>query len=528
MSTAPSQITVSPRQLRLIFVGLMLSVLLASLDQTVVTTALPTIVGDVGGLNHLSWIVTAYLLASTVSAPLYGKLGDLYGRKKLFHAAIGIFVVGSLLCGAAQNMPELILFRALQGLGAGGLAVGPQAIIADIIPPAERGRYSGLMGSVYALASVLGPLVGGLFTDRLSWRWVFYINLPVGVFTVIVIALVLPASTARRRQRVDWAGTALLGAAAASLILLLTWGGSEYAWTSPVIVGLLTATVVLAAAFVAVETRVPEPVLPLRLFRSSVFDISILGTAVITMAMLGLITFIPLFLQTVQRISPTLSGFETAPIVTTMLVCTIWAGRRVARTGRYRSYPIAGAVLLIAGSGTVALFGTRLDAPYWHTAIGMVLFGAGVGLATVVYVLTVQNSVPHGDIGAATASMAFFRSMGGAVGIAIFGGIFAHRLGTTLGNADSPRGIDAAHVTPAQLGRLKATSPSVYEHFVHAFDDALHPVFWAVVPMGVVALLLALFLKEVPLRTSRGAPTDQGPPTHQGADSGSFTEVVGG
>jgi EmrB/QacA subfamily drug resistance transporter len=503
-----SDIAVATKQLRLIFAGLMLGVLLASLDQTVVATALPTIVGDLGGLNHLSWVVTSYLLASTVSAPLYGKLGDLYGRKIIFQIGIVIFIVGSLLCGLSQSMFQLIAFRALQGLGAGGVVVGPQAIIADIIPPAERGRYSGLMGSVYALASVLGPLIGGVFTDTLSWRWVFIINLPLGAFTFIVIGIALPASKKAAQQQIDYLGTALLGGAAAALILLLTWGGSEYGWTSPVILGLLFTSAALLIAFVKVEERVPEPLIPLRLFKSSVFTVSVISVATITLAMLGTTTFLPLLVQTVRGVSPLMSGFETAPIVGFMLVSTIWVGRRIAATGRYHVFPLIGGVLMVLGSTGIAMFGTGTDTPYWQSAIGMGLFGAGVGFSTVVYVLTVQNAVATKDLGVATSTASFGRAIGGSIGVAVFGGLFTHRLNSAMPSKKALEGIDPTKVTPAQLGHLQHQSPDAYDAFVRAFDHALQGVFWAVIPFTLIALGLAFRLKEEPLRRVRHVATE--------------------
>ena len=502
----PTDLSVSSRQLKLIFVGLMMGVLLASLDQTVVITALPTIVGDLGGLNHLSWVVTSYLLAGTVVTPLYGKFGDMYGRKTFFQLAVAIFIVGSLLCGVAQNMGELILFRAVQGLGAGGLTVGPQAIIGDLIPPADRGRYSGLMASVYAVASVIGPLVGGFFTDTLSWRWVFYINLPLGLLTIVVVSVVLPASRGGGIHTIDYAGIAVLTAAASALILLLTWGGTEYAWSSPVIVLLGAATIALGCILIGVERRAAEPVMPPQVFRIGAFDVAAAANAVTSLLMVGMITFLPLYLQTVHLVSPTMSGVETAPVVVFLLACSIFAGRRAANRGKYKAYPVIGSVLMLLAAVLIEFTGTGVTTPYWRTAIGMALLGAGLGLATTIYVLATQNSVPYKDMGAAIATASFARAIFGAMGVAIFGEIFASRLaGQLKGPGLSGLRASALHLTPAELLNLRRTQPAVYERFLRAFSHALHSVFLASVPVGVVALVLALMLKEIPLRRTTGS-----------------------
>ena len=485
----------------------MLGVLLASLDQTVVATALPTIVGNIGGLNHLSWIVTSYLLAGTVVTPLYGKFGDMYGRKTFLQIGVFIFIVGSLGCGISQNIGELIVFRAVQGLGAGGLTVGPQAIIGDLVPPAERGRYAGVMASVFAVASVLGPLVGGFFTDSLSWRWVFYINLPLGLATMAVVALVLPASRGRADHRIDYAGIALLTTSASTLILLLTWGGTEYAWDSVEIILLGVATIGLGLALVSAERRAAEPVIPPQLFRSGTFKTAATANALVSLIMVGMITFLPLYLQTVHLVSPTLSGFETAPVVVFLLACSIFGGRRVAKTGRYKAYPVVGSALIVLALALIGYTGTGLTTPYWHTAIGMALLGAGLGLATTIYVLAVQNSVPYRDMGAAIATSSFARAIFGAMGVAIFGQIYARRLTEQLkGTVGGLAGIhaNALHLTPAQLLRLRRTQPIAYQRFLEAFSHALHSVFVASIPVGVLALVLAAMLKELPLRRTAG------------------------
>ncbi|HET6910613.1 MAG TPA: MDR family MFS transporter [Mycobacteriales bacterium] len=511
--SAPSAILISKRQLRLVFAGLMLGMFLAALDQTIVSTALPTIVGDLGGLNHLSWVVTSYMLASTVSTPLYGKLGDLYGRKKLFQAAIVIFMAGSILAGLSQNMTELIAFRAVQGLGAGGLMVGAQAIIGDIVPPAERGRYMGVIGSVFAVSSVIGPLLGGFFTDSLTWRWVFYINLPVGVIALFVVALALHTPKVTIQHQIDYLGAAVLTAAATSVILMLTWGGTQYAWGSPTVVGLGVATVVLLIAFVMVERRAAEPVLPLRLFNDSIFRVSSTASTIVGFAMFGAMTFLPLFLQTVHLVSPTLSGLQLLPIMVFVLSMSIWSGRRISKKGRYRPYPIAGTIIFTLGFLGLAEFGLGLTTPYWRTAIFMAMIGAGLGLTMQVLVLSVQNSVDYKDLGVATSAATFFRSIGGSLGVAVFGEIFANRLAAAL-----PAQLRAAQahsggvqsLTPAQLKEMKRIAPVQFEQLLHAFNHALHIVFIAGVPFAAFAVICALMLREVPLRrtTGRGPGVD--------------------
>jgi len=510
----PSGITISKRQLVLVFAGLMLGMFLAALDQTIVSTALPTIVGDLGGLNHLSWVVTSYMLASTVSTPLYGKLGDLYGRKKLFQAAIVIFMVGSILSGLSQNMGELIGFRALQGLGAGGLMVGAQAIIGDVVPPAERGRYMGIIGSVFAVSSVIGPLLGGLFTQQLSWRWVFYINLPVGAVALFVVGLALHTPKVVVQHKIDYLGAAVLSLAATSLILMLTWGGTQYAWGSSVIIGLGALTAVTTAAFVYIERTAAEPVLPMRLFRDSIFRVSSAASAIVGFAMFGAMTFLPLFLQTVHLVSPTLSGLELLPIMVFVLTMSIWSGRRIAKKGRYRPYPIAVTIILTIGFFGLAQYGITLTAPYWHTAIFMAMVGGGLGLTMQVLVLSVQNSVDYRDLGVATSAATFFRSIGGSLGVAVFGEIFASRfaaaLPAELRNSPQLAGGGGMHLTPAQLKQMKHVAPVQFDQLMHALNHALHIVFMASVPFAAVCIVLALLLREVPLRrtTGRGPAMD--------------------
>jgi EmrB/QacA subfamily drug resistance transporter len=521
MNAATGPAGLSQRQIRLVFGGLMLGMLLAALDQTIVATALPTIVGDLGGLNHLSWVVTAYLLASTVSTPLWGKLGDLYGRKSFFQAAIVIFLIGSALSGLSQNLNELIAFRALQGLGAGGLIVGAQAIIGDIVPPRDRGRYTGLIGAVFAVSSVAGPLLGGFFTDGPGWRWVFYINLPIGAIALVVVAAVLHAKvTTRVEHKIDYLGASILSGAVVALILMLTWGGTTYAWASATIIGLGLAMLVLFAIFIAVERRASEPIVPLHLFTNKVFRIAFATGAIVGFAMFGALTFLPLFLQVVHGASATSSGLQLVPIMVSVLVMAIASGRRISATGTYRRFPIAGTAMV-----TLALFllsHLSVNTPFWQTAIYMVVLGAGLGLTMQVLLLAAQNSVPYAQLGVATSIATFSRSVGGSIGVAVFGTVFNNRLAANL-----PK-----HVPAGPLAKLHGASvtanPEAVKHLPVAvrtglriaFSDSLHVVYLAAVPFAVLAFLLALRLREVPLRTGMGPAASQpdGDPGNQPTD----------
>jgi EmrB/QacA subfamily drug resistance transporter len=490
----------------MVFIALMLGMFLAALDQTIVSTALPTIVGDLGGLNHLSWVVTSYLLASTVSTPIYGKLGDMMGRKPVFLAAILIFLAGSMLAGLSQTMGQLIGFRALQGIGAGGLMVGAQAIIADIVPPRERGRYMGLIGSVFAVASVAGPLLGGFLVDNLSWRWVFYVNLPVGAVAVPIVVRRLHLHTPHVRHKIDVLGATLLTGAVSSLILLTTWGGNEYAWGSRTIIGLAIVGVGLLAIFIWWERRAEEPILPLPLFRSRVFGVANAMGFTIGMAMFGAIVFIPLFLQLVYGASPTSSGLRMLPLMAGLLVAAVLSGRIISRIGRYKAFPIAGTAVLVVGMYLLSRLGVG-TAP-WLASVYMAVVGVGIGLVMQVLVLVVQNDARPQDIGVATSTATFFRSVGGAFGVAIFGTIFASRLSGQL--SQLPHAITSklgggVHLNPEQAKHLP---PGVHEAFLNAFAHSLHGVFLFGMLLAVIPFGLSWLLKEVPLRTTVGAATD--------------------
>ncbi|MEV5353133.1 MDR family MFS transporter [Streptomyces sp. NPDC052693] len=487
--------------------ALLLGMLLAALDQTIVSTALPTIVSDLGGLDHLSWVVTAYLLAATAATPLWGKLGDQYGRKRLFQTAIVIFLAGSALCGAAQDMAQLIAFRAVQGLGGGGLIVLSMAIVGDLVPPRERGRYQGLFGAVFGATSVLGPLLGGLFTQHASWRWVFYVNLPVGVVALAVIATVLRIPRRRQRHVIDYLGTFLIAAVATCLVLVASLGGTTWGWGSAQIVALAVLGVVLAAAFVAVERRAAEPVLPLRLFRVRTFTLSAVISFVVGFAMFGAMTYLPTFLQVVQGISPTMSGVHMLPMVAGLLLASTASGQIVSRTGRWKVFPIAGTGITTLG----LLLLHRLDENSSTAELSgfFFVFGLGLGLVMQVLVLIVQNAVPYADLGVATSGATFFRSIGASFGVAVFGTVFAGRLSDQLTDAfrgaPLPPGasVDALEADPRGIAALP---PDLRPPALHAYATAITDVFLYAAPVALLGFVLAWFLKEDRLRGSVTAP----------------------
>jgi EmrB/QacA subfamily drug resistance transporter len=491
----------------LIFSGLMLGLLIASLDQTVVATALPTIVSDLGGLNELSWVVTAYLLASTASTPLWGKLGDLYGRKRLFQAAIALFLVGSALCGLSQNMAELIIFRALQGLGGGGIIVLSQAIIADVVSPRELGRYQGLFGAVFGLTSVAGPLLGGFFVDNLSWRWIFYINLPIGVAALIVIAVALPAIGQRGHHTIDYLGTVLLAAAATSLVLLATIGGTIAPWGSAPIILLAVAAVVLVTGFIIAEQHAAEPVLPLELFRNRVFSLACAIGFVVGFALFGATTFLPLFLQVVNGASPTSSGLRLLPMILGVLTTSITSGLLITRWGRYKPFPIAGTALMVLGLFLLSQMNEQTS--ILVASLDMLVLGMGLGLVMQVLVIAVQNAVDYRNLGVATSGATFFRSIGGSFGTAVFGAIFSNVLASHLSSLASalPPGFTISNAENASA--IQHLPTSVRAEFVHAYAQSLSTVFLVAAPIAAVAFILSWLLPEVRLRTTAQA-TDVG------------------
>ncbi|MEV4221946.1 MFS transporter [Nonomuraea sp. NPDC049725] len=500
------------RGLGLIIVALMLGMLLAALDQTIVSTALPTIVSDLGGLEHLAWVVTGYMLAATVSTPLWGKLGDQYGRKRLFLAAIVIFLAGSALCGLSQSMGQLIAFRAIQGLGGGGLMVLAQAIVGDVVSARDRGKYQGFFGAVFAVSSIVGPLLGGLFVDHLSWHWVFYVNLPLGAVALLVIVAALPGDASRTRHTIDYAGVALLGGATTCLVLITTWGGNTYAWTEPVIIGLAVAAVVLVAGWIRAERRAREPVLPLGLFRNRAFAMSSVVGFVVGFGMFGALTYLPLYLQIVHGVTPTLSGVFLLPMMAGTLTLSIVSGFVISKTGKYRYFPIAGTAIASAGMFLLSTLtehsGTAVMAAY------LLILGIGLGMTMQVLVIVVQNAVDFKDLGVATSGATFFRSIGGSFGVATLGSVFAATLSTdvaqVLRTTTLPPGFDPAQIQrdPTAIQRLPS---DLAADFLHVYADAIAAVFRVAAPIMLVAFVLTWFIPEHRLRqTTRASDIGEG------------------
>ena len=488
--------TISPQRRNLIFVGVLLGMLLAALDQTIVATALPTVVADLGGAGHQAWVVTSYLLASTVVTAVAGKLGDLFGRKVVFQASVLCFLAGSVLCGLAGSMSMLVGARALQGIGGGAIMVTAMAVIGEVIPLRDRGRYQGALGAVFGVTTVIGPLLGGFFTDHLSWRWAFWINVPVAVVVLLVGFVAIPSLTRAARPVIDYAGILFVGLAASGLTLATSWGGAEYAWSSPVIIGLFAASAVALGVFVRVEMRTAEPILPMRLFRSPVFTVCCVLGFVVGFAMLGALTFLPTFMQFVDGVSATESGLRTLPMVAGMLLTSIGSGNIVGRTGRYKVFPVAGTAIMAVAF--LLLAGMDATTPTWQQSVYLFTLGTGIGLCMQVLVLVVQNTSSFADLGVATSGVTFFRTIGSSFGAAVFGSLFANFLATRLATALASSGVPPASADSPRA--LHSLPPDVAAPVVDAYSGALSTVFLCAVPVALIGFVVALFLKEVPLR----------------------------
>jgi EmrB/QacA subfamily drug resistance transporter len=497
---------ITPRRRNLIYLAVLLGMFLAALDQTIVATALPTVVADLGGAGHQAWVVTSYLLASTIATAIVGKLGDLFGRKVVFQASILSFLVGSVLCGLSSSMSMLVGSRALQGIGGGAILVTAMAVVGEVIPLRERGRYQGGLGAVFGVTTVIGPLLGGYFTDELSWRWAFWINVPIAVIVLMVAALTMPAMTRTGRPVIDYAGIVLVALGATGLTLATSWGGTIYPWDSPTIIALFAVSAVVLAAFVRVELRAAEPVLPIRLFASPVFTVCCVLSFVVGFAMLGALTFLPTFMQFVDGVSATESGLRTLPMVAGLLITSTGSGALVGRTGRYKIFPVLGTALMAVAF--LLLSQMNAATPVWRQSLDLFILGAGIGLCMQVLVLTVQNTVDFTDLGVATSGVTFFRTIGSSFGAAIFGSLFANFLAARIGPALAAAGApDRAAQSPQELHRL---SDETAAPIVAAYADALGQVFLYAAPVAALGFVLALVLREVPLREVESSLVDLG------------------
>ncbi|WP_407636843.1 MDR family MFS transporter [Hamadaea tsunoensis] len=488
----------SHRQILATMSGLVIAMLLAMLDNMIVAPALPTIVGELGGLNHLAWVTTGYILASTVSTPIWGKLGDLYGRRSTFLASVALFLLGSALCGMAQNMAELVGFRALQGLAGGGLMVGVLSIIGQMIPPRDRSKYQGLMMAVMPVAMIGGPLIGGFITDNLSWRWAFYVNLPLGAIALTVCWFTLrklPKGTGR--ARIDWLGTGLLTIWITALVLIASWGGTQYAWGSPQILGLLALTVVGFVAFIFVQRRVAEPIMPLRVFRSRNFNLAGAVAFISGFAMFGTIAFLPQYQQFVQGASATNSGLLLMPMMIAAMVVSLAGGVLISKTGNYKWLPVVGTTLVTVGLGLFATLTTTTSTTM--TGLYMVVIGAGMGAMMQTSTLIAQNSIELRDMGAGTGASTFLRNMGSSLGVALLGAIYTNHLTSTLAGAGAAGGTSTATLTPQTLRSLPQAARELFQH---AVTDGVTALFMAGAVVAAAGIVIALFIKQVPLRTA--------------------------
>ncbi|OBH35766.1 MFS transporter [Mycobacterium sp. E342] len=504
--SGPGDVAVDLRRRNFIFVAVLLGMLMAALDQTIVATALPTIVANLGGAGHQSWVVTSYLLASTVSTALVGKFGDLFGRKRVFQSAVVFFVAGSVLCGLSSSMGMLVASRALQGIGGGGLMVTAMALIGEVIPLRDRGRYQGAMGAVFGVTTVIGPLLGGYFTDHFTWRWAFWINVPISVVVFFVAAAAIPALSDRTKPVIDYTGIVFVGLGAAGLTLATSWGGTTYPWGSPTIIGLFVGSVIALCVFAWVESRAAAPILPTRLFGSPVFTVCCVLSFVVGFAMLGALTFLPTYMQFVDGVSATTSGLRTLPMVIGMLTTSMGSGVIVGRTGRYKVFPVGGTAVM-----AVAFFlMSRMDpsTSVLVQSLFLVVLGTGIGMCMQTLVLIVQNTVDFDDLGVATSGVTFFRTIGSSFGAAIFGSLFTNFLHSRIGPAMvASHAPAAAAASPEALHRLprQAAAP-----IVSAYSESLTQVFGWAVPVALAGFVLALFLREVPLREMHDSTIDLG------------------
>ncbi|GAC57114.1 putative drug resistance transporter [Gordonia hirsuta DSM 44140 = NBRC 16056] len=502
--------TKSDHSILYLFIGLMIAMLLAALNQTVLSTALPTIVGELDGVDQMTWVITAYILASTVVMPVYGRISDLLGRRPILMVAIVLFIAGSVVGALAGNIEVLIAARVLQGLGGGGLMILSQAAIADVVPARERGRYMGAMGAVFAVASVAGPLLGGWLTEGPGWRWAFWMNVPLGLLALVAcfVFLKLPKPDLVERPRLDYLGMALIGAATTTLVLVSTWGGNTYAWASPQIIGLIAATVVLAVAFCLAELRAEYPVIPMALFRDRNFTLTTIASLAIGIAMFGALGYMPTYIQMVTGVSATVAGLLMIPMMGGLLVASVVSGRLVSSTGHYKGFPIAGSIVLGIGLGLLSTL--QVESPTWLMCTYLAIIGIGIGLALQILTLIVQNSFPGRIVGTATAASNYFRQVGATLGSAVVGSIFASRLITILAEklADSPLAQQASggggdefrqHLTPAGVNALPE---AIRQPIIHSYNEALLPIFLFLVPIAAIALIALLFVEQKPLSTS--------------------------